>query len=159
MLRYFAGAVHNRYEPRCIPALILGSTARLVHARGTPAGQLVLQRESDTTLGSVGAVRDSYSRRSMVCTAFAVDGLPPPMPSNAVGSVADDFAGLRAPWGPPPSGVTLDVTSLVRIRQDLLNNAVASGDANRVVASQRYPGICGLDQIAGVAGVVPASVR
>jgi hypothetical protein len=159
MLRYFAGAVHNRYEPRCIPALILGSTARLVHARGTPAGQLVLQRESDTTLGSVGAVRDSYSRRSMVCTAFAVYGLPPPVPSNAVGSVADDFAGLRAPWGRPPPGLTLDVTSLVRIRQDLLNNAVASGDANRVVASQRYPGICGLDQIAGVAGVVPASVR
>ena len=121
MLRYFAGAVHNRYEPRCIPALILGSTARLVHARGTPAGQLVLQRESDTTLGQRWGGPGLLFTAEHGLHGVRGVGLPPPVPSNAVGSVADDFAGLRAPWGPPPPGVTLDVTSLVRIRQDLLS--------------------------------------
>ena len=37
---------------------------------------------------SVGAVRDSYSRRSIVCTAFAVYGLSPPVTCPCSASAA-----------------------------------------------------------------------
>ena len=77
MLRYFAGAVHNAPMH---PGANFGARQRDLCMRGVrqPAS-LFCNGNRIQRWASVGAVRDSYSRRSIVCTAFAVYGLPPPV--------------------------------------------------------------------------------